>query len=262
MGSFNIFDTVRRNATFEISKLNKNFLVSLILDRDSDYSVSYLIINTIITENRDLKLRLIELDLTRISVTSQRHRFFVELISELNKIHEIQGIIKYDRNKAKDLDTDDLFEKRHLRGNHEIDITDIDDLITNIEERGALLERTDIVVYNKRSKELFVMELISKDDKRKIEVGIGDIKHIDDAKSLEGIFNKNDINKLVSVNLSELEKKEILKNAWSIVSKTFYEYREQLIGQTELSEETGQSKVKKRSSHKESSNLSTKLAST
>lgn len=223
--TYNLFNTERKEATFEISKNEKSFTLKLILNRDTDYSVIHGIINNIIKNDLSIELKIIDHDLSKFITTRKRHDFFKELIEELNLEYESLGVVKYNRNKAIDLSTQDYFEDHHIKGNQEIEIMTLDELINNIEDRGALIEGVDIVLNDINLNQFFIFRLLSKDNKRRIEIGLAsDVKKIDDSDFVDNFKSKSDLSKLESMNLSENEKHEILTNVWDLVSNKYYNY--------------------------------------
>lgn len=227
--SYNIFDTVKKEASFEVSKIGNIFPITILLNRDTDYIVAKGIIRNLIKDDSDIKLKLIEHDLLKIPTTGKKHEFFKRLIQKLNPIYEVIGIIKYNRNKADDLNPLDSFEDDHLKGSQETKIMDISYLMENLQNRSAFLEGVNIVLHNKKFNHLFVISVISKDEKHRIEVGLAsDVKKIDKPDLLEKITDKKNINNFDSFDLSEIEKQDILKDVWNIVSKNYYDYSLQL----------------------------------
>ncbi|MCQ1536132.1 hypothetical protein FTO70_10660 [Methanosarcina sp. KYL-1] len=224
--SYNIFETVKREANFEISKIGNTFIATLILNRDTDYSVVFGILSSIISNDSDLKLKLIESDLSIIPTTDKRHEFFRELMKVLDKEYEVLGIIKYNRNKADDLNTSDSFEDNHLKGSQEVKRMDINEILENLKKRSAFLEGANIILHDRRSSRLFVVQLLSKSNKRRFEIGLsGDVKKYEEPDTLEKVLTKSDINDLDSDHLTESDKQSILKEIWNIVSRQFYEYK-------------------------------------
>lgn len=228
--SYNIFDTVIKEANFEISKNDDLFTVTLMLNRDTDYAVIYGILTNIITKDSHLKLKLIESDLSKIPTTEKRHSFFKELLDKLNEVYEVNDIIKYSRNKAEDLNTADFFEGRHMKGNLEVKRMNINEIVDNLLARSAVLEGVNVILCNRNFKQLFVVQLLSKSNKGRFEIGMAsDIKEIDNCNSISKIHTKDDIIDLESCHLTEYEKQEILKTIWNVVSKIFFEYRKELL---------------------------------
>lgn len=228
--SYNIFDTVKKEANFEISKNGNIFTVTLILNRNTDYSVIYGILNLIITNDSELKLKLIESDLGLFPTTEKRHKFFEDLMEVLNKKYEVIGIIKYNRNKADDLYTGDSFEDNHLKGSQEVNRMSITEILENLRKRSAFLEGASVVLYDRKLKQLFVVQLLSKTNKKRFEIGLAsDVKKIEKPDDVDKILAKKDISDLESANLSENEKQDILKTIWDIVTEKFYEYRTEML---------------------------------
>ena len=227
--SYNIFDAVKKEASFEVSKIGNIFLITILLNRDTDYIVARGIIRNLIKDDFDIKLKLIEHDLLKIPTTGKKHEFFKRLIHELNLIYEVIGIIKYNRNKADDLKPLDSFENDHLKGSQETKIMDLSYLMENLQSKSAFLEGVNIVLHNKKSNHLFVISVISKDEKHRIEVGLAsDVKKIDEPNLLEKIIDKKNISNFDSSDLSEIKKQDILKDVWNIVSKNYYDYSLQI----------------------------------
>jgi hypothetical protein len=228
--SYNIFDTVKKEANFEISKNGNIFTVTLILNRNTDYSVIYGILNIITTNDPNIKLKLIESDLCLFPTTEKRHLFFEDLMEALNKKYEVIGIIKYNRNKAEDLNTDDSFEDNHLKGSQEVNRMSITEILENLRKRSAFLEGANVVLYNRKLKQLFVVQLLSKANKKRFEIGLAsDVKKVEQHDTVEKIRTKTDINDLESAYLNEYEKQDILKTIWDIITEKFYEYRVEML---------------------------------
>lgn len=227
---YNIFNHEKKEAYVEVSKHGRLFLFNLIQNLGSDYSVVHSVINLIIKDDSSIKLKLIEVDLSIFNATKVRHEFFLQLIKALNnEKNEILGLIKYNRNKASDSTTTDSFEDNHLKGSNEIKLMTIEQVIANLEKRGALVEGIEIVFYDSKNKHLFILGLLAKEDKRKVEVGlIGDSKKIE-YESLVKIKSKSDITKYESMGLNETEKQEIAMNMWNIISQQYYKYRKEKI---------------------------------
>jgi hypothetical protein len=231
---YNIFKNETKEACIEVSKHNGLFLFNLIQNLGSDYSVVHKVINSIIKDDSSLKLKLVEIDLSIFKTTKIRHDFFLNLVHALDTNLDVLGLIKYNRNKASDSTTTDFFEDNHLKGSNETKILSIEQLIENLEQKGALVEGFDIVFHDTKKKHLFVLGLLAKEDKRKVEVGlIGDTKRVD-YDSLEKIKEKSDIVKYESMGLNENEKQEIAMNMWNVISQEFYTYRKEMISNLQL----------------------------
>lgn len=226
---YNIFNHERKEACIEISKHNGLFLFNMIQNLGADYSVAHGVINSIIKDDSSITFKLVEIDLSIFKTTKIRHEFFLKLIPELNTNFDVLGLIKYNRNKASDSNTNDFFEDKHLKGSQETAILSIEQLIQSLEKRGALVEGIEIVFYDTKNKHLFVLGILAKEDKRKVEVGLsGDTKRVD-YDSLEKIKEKSDIAKYESMGLNESEKQEIAMKMWNIISQEFYKYRKEKI---------------------------------
>ena len=176
-----------------------------------------------------MNLKLIEVDLSLFNTTKMRHDFYSELVQVFKGKFEVLGLIKYNRNKASDSEVDDFFENSHLKGSQETQILTIEQLISNLEKKGALVEGIELVFYDLKNKHLFTLGMLAKTDKRKLEVGlIGDTKIVE-YDSLDKIKSKADIIKYESMGLTESQKQEIALNMWNIISEEFYKYRKNII---------------------------------
>lgn len=230
---YNIFDTVKRSATFEITETNNSFSMSFLLNRDSDYYVIHNILSTILQNDLELELKLIEYNYAIFPTTNQRHELLLQLLNQLGRKYKVLGVIKYYRNKAEDLSTPDDFEERLRRGNQEIEIMDAKEVLINLEARGACVEGVNVPLYLDSSNYFFVIQMKAK--KGRLELGlVGDIRKIDNSEILEGTLNREFITSLEIIHLSENEKHEILKDIWHIVSTEFYDYRTKFIERTKF----------------------------
>lgn len=231
--SQNIFDTIKRSAIFEISKINESFSISFILNRDLDYKIIFSILNFIIQKDSELKLKLIEYNYSLFPKTSQKHELLLELLDYLDENYNVLGIIRFYRDKAEDIGTPDNFEDKLRKGHQEIKLMEPLEVLKNIEERGAFIEGVDVPIYLESSNYFFIIRI--KTQKERLEIGLlGDVKKIDRPELLEEDLDRELISSLEIIHLSEVEKHEILKNIWDLISIKFYDFRDKFIKNIEF----------------------------
>lgn len=225
--SFDIFNTERKEATFEISKDECIFTLKITIDRDSDYSVIREVISSILSRDSLIELKIVDLNLANF-LTSKRHEIIKELISSIESQYKPIGIIRYYRSKSNDLGTTDVFEQIHKNGVHDTDLITAQELTSNLEDRGAVTTGINLVIYDKIQRHLFVIGFVSNDKKRRIELSfVRDFKQIDNHEDIPKIKTRDDIDKFDSAIIGDDEKEQILVNIWNLVSKKYFYYWEE-----------------------------------
>ncbi|MFX1521797.1 MAG: hypothetical protein ACFFCD_17975 [Promethearchaeota archaeon] len=228
--SHNMFNTEQKEISFSISKEKNIFVTKLIQKRDSDYSVFYEVMHGIIQQDKRISLKILENDLSKLPTTPKRHEFFKKMVEEVSKKDQLIGATKFGRNKAQDLGTSDSFEERYRKGSQDIEITSVEVLTKNLEERGAYLDELDLVLYNMKNKRLFILKILCRENKKRIEIGLSsDIKKIDKSEQLTSIKSRDDINKLNSMNLNDDDKLNLIMDMWNTIAREFYIFWDKVI---------------------------------
>ncbi|QLC49998.1 hypothetical protein HWN40_06955 [Methanolobus zinderi] len=205
--TYSLFEVVTRNIRFEIINEGNVCIIFTFLEQAIDYSIVYGVINEIINTDSNIRFRIIEENLPVLGNTDKIHAFFKESISKINPLFEVIGITNFSRKKADDGNTKDLFEMNLLSGNLETKITGIDALISSLKNRSARLNGAGFVLHGRENGYLFLLKLISNDDKKRIEIGLNEIKKVPDGSMLESFSKKEDFYKFDSANVSDEEKK-------------------------------------------------------